>query len=526
MKGELWYNIKSEYYNSTKGELYPMAKPSEKLSQSLEVLHKIQLGGGAAIQSNEISRTHRERLCQNGFLKEIIKGWYIPTRPDEAAGESTAWYAAFWPFCASYLNHLKGDDWCLSPEQSLLLHAENWSVPRQLLVRAPKARNHVTKLPFDTSLFVMRAQMPAAKDIQIKEGVHVFLLPMALIYCSPKIFRQHPADMRVALAMIRDSSEVLHLLLEGGHSTISGSLAGAFRNIGRNQIADDIINTMRKAGYDVRENDPFNEAPLVIIDPREHSPYVNRLRLMWESMRVPIIKSFPKAPGLSKSKTKYLKNIEANYISDAYHSLSIEGYHVNRELIERVRSGQWNPDNAEADREHTNALAARGYWQAYQAVYASVEKVLNDGASGKIVEADHRHWYRELFAPCVTAGLVRPSDLAGYRNAAVYIRKSMYIPPSAEAVRELMPTFFELLSKEPEASVRAVLGHFIFVYIHPYTDGNGRMGRFLMNVMLASGGYPWTIIPVEKRKTYMSALEQASVKGDIVPFSNFISSLV
>jgi hypothetical protein len=50
-----------------------------------------------------------------------------------------------------------------------------------------------------------------------------------------------------------------------------------------------------------------------------------------------------------------------------------------------------------------------------------------------------------------------------------------------------------LLHQEDEASVRGVLGHFMFVYIHPYMDGNGRMGRFLMNLMLASGGYPWTI---------------------------------
>jgi hypothetical protein len=51
-----------------------------------------------------------------------------------------------------------------------------------------------------------------------------------------------------------------------------------------------------------------------------------------------------------------------------------------------------------------------------------------------------------------------------------------------------------------------VIGHFVFVYIHPYIDGNGRMGRFLMNVMLASGGYPWTVIPLERRDDYMAAL--------------------
>ena len=54
-------------------------------------------------------------------------------------------------------------------------------------------------------------------------------------------------------------------------------------------------------------------------------------------------------------------------------------------------------------------------------------------------------------------------------------------------------------------------------------DGNGRMGRFLMNTMLASGGYPWTILPVEERSKYMEALEKASVEQDIVPFTKFIA---
>ncbi len=66
----------------------------------------------------------------------------------------------------------------------------------------------------------------------------------------------------------------------------------------------------------------------------------------------------------------------------------------------------------------------------------------------------------------------------------------------------------------------------MFVYIHPYMDGNGRMGRFLMNVMLASGGYPWTVIPVVDRQTYREALEKASVGEDIAPFSDFLARLV
>jgi len=102
----------------------------------------------------------------------------------------------------------------------------------------------------------------------------------------------------------------------------------------------------------------------------------------------------------------------------------------------------------------------------------------------------------------------------------------MHVPPNRDAVREMMPAFFDLLKAEQEPAVRIVLGHFIFVYIHPYMDGNGRTGRFLMNAMVASGGFPWMIIPVERRADYMACLETASVEQDIEPFARFLASLV
>ena len=52
------------------------------------------------------------------------------------------------------------------------------------------------------------------------------------------------------------------------------------------------------------------------------------------------------------------------------------------------------------------------------------------------------------------------------------------------------------------------------------------MGRFLMNVMLAAGGYPWTVIPLEKRDEYMAALERGSVELDIALFAVFLGRLV
>ncbi len=102
----------------------------------------------------------------------------------------------------------------------------------------------------------------------------------------------------------------------------------------------------------------------------------------------------------------------------------------------------------------------------------------------------------------------------------------MHVPPNRDAVLDAMPALFDLLRDETEPAARVVLGHFVFVYIHPYMDGNGRMGRFLMNVMMAAGGYLWTVVPVLERKTYMAALEKASVDEDIRPFAGFLAGLV
>lgn len=503
-----------------------MATPSEKLAESLEALHAVQKGGGAAVRSRDLTRTHRERLLANGFLREVIKGWYIATRPGETPSESTAWYAVFWAFAAAYLESRFGRHWSLSPDQSLSLHGGNWTVPRQLVVRSPRARNKVTNFPHGTSLLDLRAALPPAGDTQQEEGLRIFSRESALIECSPNFFSHHATDVRAALSTIREASALLARLLNGGHSTIAGRLAGAFRNSGRDAIADEILKTMAAAGYTVRETDPFADRPAVALPSRQTSPYVNRIRLLWQKMREPIMTTFPKAPGLPRKARAYMKAVDDAYVTDAYHSLSIEGYRVTPDLIERVRSGAWSPDSNQQDREQRNAMAARGYWQAHRAVEESIRNVLKGQNPAEVAREDHRAWYRELFAASVAAGLLRPSDLAGYRNAPVYIRESKHVPMSRDAVLDVMPPFFDLLRDETDPAVRVVLGHFLFVYIHPYLDGNGRMGRFLMNVMMAAGGYPWTVIPVAQRNAYMSALEKASVGENIVPFTEFLARLV
>ncbi len=273
-----------------------MATPADKLAQSLDALKALQDAKAVAIRASDLTRVHRERLLKNGFICEVMKGWYVPIRPDGPAGESTDWYASFWLFCAAYLTERFGDDWCLGAEHSIALHTGNWTVPRQLLVRATRGGNKPTGLLHDTSIFDLRLEVPTTADILVVDGLRLMRLPVALISCAPGHFAAHPVEMRAALAMIADASDVLSRLLDGGHSSIAGRLAGAFRNIGRDQIAETITATMRSAGYTVNETDPFNDRPLVAIGQRETSPAFNRLRMSWAEMRGAVVERFPPRP--------------------------------------------------------------------------------------------------------------------------------------------------------------------------------------------------------------------------------------
>jgi len=500
-----------------------MPSPNEKLAESLDVLKELQQGSRRVFRSDDLSRVHRERLVENGFLQEVMKGWLISSSPDTQAGESTPWHASFWEFCARYCGERFGELWHLSPEQSLFLHGERTVIPDQLVVHSPKATNNDVQLLFGTTLYDLKTvELPPPAALMVRDGLRLFSPAAALVRVPESFFQMYPLEAQVVMASLADTSDLLRLLLNGGHSAKAGYLAKAFRQTGRPDLAEEILSTMKGAGYDVRESSPFEAGQILRKPSRPSAAIVGRVEMLWESMRGKVLALFPKAPGLPADKEAFLHYVDEIYRTDAYHSLSIEGYSVTPGLVERVREGGWDPEHDAGDRKNRDALAARGYWQAFQLVKKEVEKVTTGESPAALARATHNAWYRELFQPCVTAGLLEPGALAGYRNVPVFLRGSRYVPPRWEAVRDAMPAFFDVLEKEPEPSVRAVLGHWLFGYIHPYPDGNGRMARFLMNLMLASGGYPWTVIRVVDRKAYLSALDRASIEMDIHPFTTFL----
>ena len=510
-----------------------MVSPNEKLADALTLLSELQGEGRHIFRSSQFPREHRARLIRNGYLRPVMKGWLMLGSPDAPPHDTTAWYASFWEFCARYCTHRFGDRWHLSAEVSLRLHAEDTSIPSQVVVRARQGGNNNLRLPFGTSLFDLTSpETPPAEDLCEKHGLRIYTVEAALLQAPGAFFRDHPVDARTVLAGVRQVGPIVQRLLSGSHSTIAGRLAGAFRHMGCGAFADEIGRAMRNTEHDsFRETNPFaapDSMPATSGQTarRFESAIIDRLRALWDTAREPVLSVFPTAPGLpsAASVQNYLDDVGAAYLDDAYHSLSIEGYRVTPELIERVRSGEWNPQDVPADRQQRDALAARGYWQAFQAVRESVEAILAGADPGTVFRDAQGEWYLQLFQPFSAAGLYDLSALAGYRNQPVYLRGSRHVPPRSALLPDCMATLFDLLEREPEPAVRAVAGHWMLGYIHPYPDGNGRMARFLMNAMLASGGYPWTTIRVDDRQRYLAALEEASVDQDFTPFAEFVAA--
>lgn len=491
------------------------------LADALKRAH--QISPTHIIQSKQLSRVDRGLLKNGGFLVEIIRGWYVLTTPQTQPGDTTFWHLHFWSFVAAYLRFRHGERYCISPEQSIDLWTESFQTPKQLMVLTERGGVFSLNLPNESSLLLYPSKTGLPVHREVKQGVQVMSLPLALIKASPTYFTRSQINAELAFRMVRGEELSRALLSNNINITAAGRMIGGLRHLGLEDIAHRVNSDLKAIGLSPKSINPFEKPSQLPEGSILQSPYAGRIEAMWTKMREEVLAVFPSPPNSLPDPVRYLEQVNEIYKQDAYHSLSIEGYQVTPEFIQKIAEGLWNPSN-EVDHTQVNAMAAKGYYEAFQQVLLSVKTILKGESPGRIIESHLQNWYRALFSSSVQANIIPAAALAGYRDRRVFIRGSSHVPPGIHAVPHLMEAFFTELINEPSSAVRAVLGHFIFVFIHPYSDGNGRIGRFLMNAMLASGGYNWTIVRVEERKEYMAALERASVEGNISSFAQFIAN--
>jgi len=116
-----------------------------------------------------------------------------------------------------------------------------------------------------------------------------------------------------------------------------------------------------------------------------------------------------------------------------------------------------------------------------------------------------------------------------YRTLQVYIRGVEWVPAAPEDVPQDMASLLSWYSKNRDRVhplVLAIYFHVGFETVHPFVDGNGRVGRLLMNFILHRNGLPMVNIPASQRNRYYDVLNEAQVKGNLRPFIEFVIGLL
>jgi Fic family protein len=184
-----------------------------------------------------------------------------------------------------------------------------------------------------------------------------------------------------------------------------------------------------------------------------------------------------------------VKNKEKEEIAIAftYNTNAIEGSTITLAETREIIQDKISPNKPLKDIKETEA-----HCRVFLAMLEKKKKITNQAILS---------WHQQIF------GESKP-DIAGkYRN--YFVRVGNYIAPDWRAVKKLMNRLIRFVNKTKinpvELSARA---HFRFEKIHPFGDGNGRIGRLLMNHILWHYGYPMLIIEFKTRSSYYRALQR------------------
>ncbi len=121
------------------------------------------------------------------------------------------------------------------------------------------------------------------------------------------------------------------------------------------------------------------------------------------------------------------------------------------------------------------------------------------------------------------------SQIGKYRVVQVYIRGVEWTPVKPSEVPKEMKSLLARYSKARKKLHPLVIAsyfHVGFETVHPFVDGNGRVGRLLMNFILHKNKYPMINIPNAIKNRYYSALHSAQVKGDLRPFVELLLNIL
>ena len=213
-----------------------------------------------------------------------------------------------------------------------------------------------------------------------------------------------------------------------------------------------------------------------------HEPHV-ALAIKLEKIRKNFQKEWKQVPKSAKE-----KDLQEIAIAFTYNTNAIEGSTITLEETRLILEDKVAPNKSIRDIRETESHAA---------VFLQMLKTCEN-----LSESLFLKWHEEIFRE------TKP-DIAGkFRNYPV--RVGPYIAPNCKSVEKLINHLISFVNESKLNPVEiAARAHYMFEKIHPFGDGNGRIGRLLMNFILWKNRYPMLIIEFKKRKSYYKALERS-----------------
>lgn len=214
------------------------------------------------------------------------------------------------------------------------------------------------------------------------------------------------------------------------------------------------------------------------------------------------------------SPTLLLKLKEHFEVEMAYNSNAIEGNRLTlKETYWVIQQGVTVKGKSLKDH-----LEAKNHKEALDYLYELIEHGSTHTISEHLIKSLHSLIIQDI-----------DRSIAGqYRKVDVFITGTEHVPPSALEVPYKMQELIAWAQKSHKKMYVvdfAALFHHKFVHIHPFQDGNGRVGRLLMNIFLMQHGFPLTIIQNNDRQKYYRVLSRAD-GGNGKPLSMFVAQAI
>ncbi|MDZ4388530.1 MAG: Fic family protein [Gemmatimonadales bacterium] len=473
-------------------------------------------------------------LQTRGILHRVLGGAAWVLRNPERHGEESAVLGAYWALIDELLQVYAPA--AIDRTSAVRLWLGDVTPPNTLYVRQGKnATERVYRLPGNLEVRVLatpKGITPGAiglvtrsRQDQVRVGeLEVPVTKPAWVLMAMTLDELHEEMPRVASwikHLTVPTNQIDEVYRAVSRPYVAARMARIAEGAGNVNLAERL-----EAAIQAHSIKPLNRARVTIPEtpmpesvrraPARQAPWRTRFEdQLARGLEQILVLNPPMSPRLTREELRRFAS-EAKR-EDVYHSTTIEGYRVTPEDLDALFSGVSSDGTTREEVERRMAL--RGYANAFDRILDLIPATAGpwEWTTDRILDC-----YVDLWTPSVDAGIVEAHELRAFRPRPAYLQGSRYVPPPPEKVWDLLEGLRKFLhTTDMPGAARAALGHWGLETVHPFPDGNGRVGRLLMNASLAAEGYPWLTIRAEGRGRYFAALEKGQIDDDLTDWGAF-----